>query len=29
MPDYGRDIVYGVVVLGIALLYGRAESETT
>ena len=29
MPDYGRDIVYGVVVLGIALLYGRAERETT
>jgi ribose transport system permease protein len=28
MPDYGRDIVYGVVVLGIALLYGRAERET-
>jgi ribose transport system permease protein len=28
MPDYGRDIVYGVVVLGIALLYGRGERET-
>jgi ribose transport system permease protein len=29
MPDYGRDIVYGVVVLVIALLYGRAEREST
>ena len=23
MPDYGRDIVYGVVILAILLLYGR------
>jgi ribose transport system permease protein len=29
MPDYGRDIVYGVAVLGIALLYGRGEPEET
>jgi ribose transport system permease protein len=29
MPDYGRDIVYGVAELGIALLYGRGEREET
>jgi ribose transport system permease protein len=29
MPDYGRDIVYGVAVLGIALLYARGEREAT
>ncbi|HEY0577396.1 MAG TPA: ABC transporter permease [Pseudonocardia sp.] len=29
MPDYGRDVVYGVVVLVIALLYGRGEREAT
>ena len=28
MPDYGRDIVYGVTVLVILLLYGRAEPES-
>jgi len=27
MPDYGRDMVYGVAVLGIALLYGRSERD--
>ncbi len=27
MPDYGRSIVYGVVVLLILLLYGREERE--
>jgi len=28
MPDYGRSIVYGVVILAILLVYGRAERET-
>lgn len=28
MPDYGRDIVYGAVILVILLIYGRAERET-
>jgi ribose transport system permease protein len=28
MPDYGRSIVYGVVILVILLVYGRAERET-
>ena len=28
MPEYGRSIVYGVVVLLILLLYGREERET-
>lgn len=28
MPDYGRSIVYGVVVLLILLLYGREQRET-
>lgn len=27
MPDYGRDIVYGVTVLVLLLLYGRADRE--
>lgn len=27
MPDYGRDMVYGVAVLGIALLYTRGERD--
>ena len=27
MPDYGRSIVYGVVILVILLVYGRAERE--
>jgi ribose transport system permease protein len=28
MPDYGRSIVYGAVILVILLIYGRAERET-
>jgi ribose transport system permease protein len=28
MPDYGRSILYGVVILIILLLYGREEVET-
>jgi ribose/xylose/arabinose/galactoside ABC-type transport system permease subunit len=28
MPEYGRSIVYGVVVLLILLLYGREKGET-
>ncbi|HEY5300222.1 MAG TPA: ABC transporter permease [Acetobacteraceae bacterium] len=27
MPDYGRSIVYGVIILGLLLLYGREEEE--
>lgn len=27
MPDYGRSIIYGVVILAILLLYGRQEAE--
>lgn len=27
-PDYARDIVYGVVILAILLLYGRQRAET-
>jgi len=27
MPDYGRSIIYGVVILLILLLYGREERE--
>jgi ribose transport system permease protein len=27
MPDYGRSIIYGVVLLAILLLYGREERE--
>ncbi len=27
MPDYGRSIIYGVVILVLLLLYGREESE--
>jgi ribose transport system permease protein len=27
MPDYGRSILYGVVILVLLLLYGREESE--
>jgi ribose transport system permease protein len=26
-PDYARDIVYGVVILAILLLYGRPRGE--
>jgi ribose transport system permease protein len=29
MPTYGQDMVYGVAVLALALVYGRAEPETT
>lgn len=28
MPPYGQDMVYGVVVLALALVYGRGEPET-
>ncbi len=28
MPDYGRSIIYGVVILVLLLLYGREEAET-
>lgn len=28
MPDYGRSILYGVVILAILLVYGREEAET-
>jgi ribose transport system permease protein len=28
MPDYGRSIIYGVVILVLLLLYGREESES-
>jgi ribose transport system permease protein len=27
MPDYGRSIIYGVVILALLLLYGREEGE--
>ena len=27
MPDYGRSIVYGVIILGLLLAYGREEEE--
>lgn len=27
MPDYGRSIVYGVIILGLLLAYGREEKE--
>jgi ribose transport system permease protein len=27
MPDYGRSIVYGVVILALLLLYGREQAE--
>ncbi len=27
MPDYGRSIVYGVIILGLLLAYGREEQE--
>ena len=27
MPDYGRNIIYGVVILVLLLLYGREEKE--
>jgi ribose transport system permease protein len=27
MPDYGRNIIYGVVILVLLLLYGREETE--
>ena len=28
MPDYGRNIIYGVVILLLLLLYGREEAES-
>lgn len=28
MPDYGRSIVYGIVILALLLLYGRERDET-
>ena len=27
MPDYGRNIIYGIVILVLLLLYGREERE--
>lgn len=27
MPDYGRNIIYGIVILILLLLYGREERE--
>ena len=27
MPDYGRSIVYGLIILGLLLAYGREEKE--
>jgi ribose transport system permease protein len=27
MPDYGRSIIYGVIILGLLLAYGREEEE--
>src|SRR6185437_6695352 len=27
MPDYGRNIIYGIVILVLLLLYGREEKE--
>jgi ribose transport system permease protein len=27
MPDYGRSIVYGVIILGLMLVYGREEDN--
>ncbi|HUZ65994.1 MAG TPA: ABC transporter permease [Acetobacteraceae bacterium] len=27
MPDYGRSIIYGVIILALLLLYGREEGE--
>jgi ribose transport system permease protein len=27
MPDYGRSIIYGVVILALLLLYGREEDS--
>jgi ribose transport system permease protein len=27
MPEYGRSIIYGVVILLILLLYGREQRE--
>jgi len=27
MPDYGRSIVYGLIILGLLLAYGREEEE--
>jgi ribose transport system permease protein len=27
MPDYGRNIIYGLVILALLLLYGREERE--
>ena len=28
MPDYGRSIIYGIVILALLLLYGREEGES-
>jgi len=27
MPEYGRSIIYGVIILVLLLLYGREEGE--
>ena len=27
MPEYGRSIIYGVVILALLLVYGRQEVE--
>lgn len=27
MPDYGRSVIYGVIILGLLLLFGREERE--
>jgi hypothetical protein len=27
MPDYGRNIIYGIVILLLLILYGREEWE--
>ena len=27
MPEYGRSIIYGVVILALLLLYGREQRE--
>ena len=27
MPEYGRSIVYGIVILALLLLYGREQAE--
>jgi ribose transport system permease protein len=27
MPEYGRSIIYGVIILVLLLLYGREDAE--